>query len=193
MLAGRGITIEAVATSARDALVCLVDHRSSVVLVDVDLFPIPNALEVIARARELGALPIAFDSRPRPKTMLAVLGAGAHGYLTTDRSTQAWEHTISAVCRGEVAFSRAMARVVVDEWRSAVGGVPSPPVPLSKREWQVFARIAEGKTNRDIAAELCITAETTRNHVSHILAKLGLPNRTAAAVRYHGLVSGHGV
>jgi len=81
------------------------------------------------------------------------------------------------------------------------GGVPvtRPPAAileylpsnrrLTKREWEVLSCIAEGYTNRRVAAQLSISMETVRTHVSNILAKLETPNRSAAAAKYHQLRS----
>jgi DNA-binding NarL/FixJ family response regulator len=60
---------------------------------------------------------------------------------------------------------------------------------LTTREWEILAKVADGKTNRAVAEELCISVETVRTHVSSILTKLGTPNRSAAAVKYHQLVA----
>ena len=60
---------------------------------------------------------------------------------------------------------------------------------LTKREWEVLSCIAEGYTNRRVAAQLSISMETVRTHVSNILAKLETPNRSAAAAKYHQLRS----
>jgi DNA-binding NarL/FixJ family response regulator len=185
-----GVTVVAVATSARHALRCLERHPTSIVLVDVDLFPAPSAIDVIGRASDAGAVPIAFDSYPRPDKALSVIRAGARGYLTKDQPAQTWLRMISAASRGEAVLSREMTGVLLEAWRTSIAAVrPHARTPLSNREWEVLVRVAEGKTNRDIAAELCITAETARNHVSRILTKLNLPNRTAAASRYRDLIA----
>jgi NarL family two-component system response regulator LiaR len=71
--------------------------------------------------------------------------------------------------------------------RDLVGLRPSD-ARLTSREWDVLTRVAEGKTNRAVAAELFISVETVRTHVSNILTKLQAPNRSAAAAKYHQLV-----
>jgi DNA-binding NarL/FixJ family response regulator len=58
---------------------------------------------------------------------------------------------------------------------------------LTRREWEVLGRVAEGVTNREVAGELCLSVETVRTHVSNILAKLEAPNRAAAAAKYQQL------
>jgi DNA-binding NarL/FixJ family response regulator len=60
---------------------------------------------------------------------------------------------------------------------------------LTKRELDVLRCVAQGYTNRRVAAELSISVETVRSHVSNILAKLEAPSRTAAAARYHELTA----
>ena len=69
------------------------------------------------------------------------------------------------------------------EPRAAAAAAPGLPDPLTSRERQVLGLLAQGRANRDIAAELVITLDTVKRHVSHILAKLGAVNRTEAVAR----------
>ncbi|WP_190138641.1 response regulator transcription factor, partial [Streptomyces longispororuber] len=66
---------------------------------------------------------------------------------------------------------------------AAPGAAARPPGPLSPRERQVLAELAAGRTNRQIAERLYITPRTVGTHIEHILAKLEVPNRAAAAAR----------
>ena len=61
--------------------------------------------------------------------------------------------------------------------------------PVRELKLAKDAKVADGKTNRAVAEELCISVETVRTHVSSILSKLETPNRSAAAVKYHQLVA----
>ena len=72
--------------------------------------------------------------------------------------------------------------------RSGAGAAPLPPVPgiiepLTARELQVLAMLAGGRSNQAIAAELVVTLDTVKKHVSHVLGKLGAANRTEAVAR----------
>lgn len=68
------------------------------------------------------------------------------------------------------------------EGNRAIVGVTAQEAHLTEREWEVLALVAQGKRNREIAQELCICEKTVEYHVTNILGKLRLPNRTAAAV-----------
>ena len=70
---------------------------------------------------------------------------------------------------------------------AATGAAPSLPDPLTSREREVLGLLAQGRANRDIAAELVVTLDTVKRHVSHILAKLGAANRTEAVARARDL------
>jgi LuxR family transcriptional regulator, maltose regulon positive regulatory protein len=70
---------------------------------------------------------------------------------------------------------------------AAVGAAPGLPDPLTPREREVLGLLAQGRANRDIAAELVVTLDTVKRHVSHILAKLGAANRTEAVARARDL------
>jgi DNA-binding NarL/FixJ family response regulator len=99
---------------------------------------------------------------------------------------------VRAALRGEAPLSRALTARLVDAYRTRantrlVGVVPNEN-RLTSREWQILQLVAQGKTNRTVARELCISVETVRTHMSNILGKLDAPNRSAAAVKYHQLV-----
>jgi DNA-binding NarL/FixJ family response regulator len=96
--------------------------------------------------------------------------------------------------RGETPISRAMTAVLVhrfreDHAREQVAAILPSDRRLTPRELDVLRCVAQGHTNRRVAAELSISVETVRSHVSNILAKLEAPSRTAAATRYHELTA----
>jgi DNA-binding CsgD family transcriptional regulator len=76
------------------------------------------------------------------------------------------------------------AEATVAAAAAAAAAVPVDPGPLSPRELEVAALVAEGRTNREIAARLYLSERTAQNHVQHILTKLGLGNRTQVAGWY---------
>jgi DNA-binding NarL/FixJ family response regulator len=130
------------------------------------------------------------DNAPGP--MLEALRAGAIGYVTKDMPVQAFTDAIRAAARGEATLTRKMTADLVAEFRAQAASMPLAELlpsqrRLTEREWEVLERIASGMTNRNVAADLSISVETVRTHVSHILAKLEAPNRSAAAARYQQL------
>lgn len=72
--------------------------------------------------------------------------------------------------------------------------ITADEIPLTEREWEVLALVAQGKRNREIAQELGVCEKTVEYHVTNILGKLGLPNRTAAVIwaLRTGLIAGGG-
>jgi DNA-binding NarL/FixJ family response regulator len=191
LLTNDGIEVVAVAATSKEALRLPERNAADVYLVDVAL---EGAAEVIAAYVAAGATVIATGAAVEPEQAFAALKAGAVGFLTRDQPSRAWVEGIRAALRGEAPLSRRMTTMLVGAYRDqAAAAATVRLVPdenrLTRREWQVLSLIAGGRTNRDVSAELCISVETVRTHVSSILAKLDTPNRSAAAVKYHQLRS----
>jgi DNA-binding NarL/FixJ family response regulator len=119
------------------------------------------------------------------------LRAGAVGYLLKDVSSPRLFEAVRAAARGESFLQPSIAAKVVAEFArladQAPGVVGQPVEPLSARELQVLRLIADGAANREIAARLFITPGTVKNHVTAILGKLGVSDRTQAALKAHEL------
>jgi DNA-binding NarL/FixJ family response regulator len=179
--------------SEAGAALRLLRRPSDALLVDLNLQPsMDGALAVIAAAAGAGRIVIATSAESVPEHVLGALRAGAVGYLTKDVSAEGWATAIRAAVRGEVAIPRSLTGLVLSELRALRSPRPMAELlpserRLTRREWQVLAGIAEGKTNRAVAAELFVSIETVRTHVSHILAKLEAPNRSAAAAMFREL------
>lgn len=107
--------------------------------------------------------------------------AGALGYLLKDSGPQELVQAIRQVYRGEPSLDPTVARKVLSE----LAGTPKKPLtpdPLTARELNILRLIAQGQSNKEIAATLVIAEETVHSHVSNILAKLHLASRTQAAL-----------
>ena len=116
--------------------------------------------------------------------VLPAVRAGAAGYLHKDASPSELEDAVRAAARGDAPLSpRAAARVL-----QTVHAEPAPP-PLTPREREVLALLGQGLTNRLIARELGLSEKTVKTHVGNVLAKLGVADRTQAALYAvrHGL------
>ncbi|HMQ29107.1 MAG TPA: response regulator transcription factor [Chloroflexaceae bacterium] len=118
-----------------------------------------------------------------PDYLVAALKAGAAGYLLKDITRDALLDTIRRVLRGESILSgemvaRALQRLAGERRPPAA----PPPERLTPREGEVLALVVEGLTNREIAARLGISVGTAKIHVEHIIGKLGVSDRTQAAV-----------
>jgi DNA-binding NarL/FixJ family response regulator len=107
--------------------------------------------------------------------------AGATGYVLKDEPVEEVVAGIRATAAGESLVSPRIASLLLRGVRDAAEG-NLHQVPLSEREQEVLVLIADGKTNREIGAELYIDPSTVRNHISSILEKLHVDNRVQAAV-----------
>ncbi len=122
--------------------------------------------------------------------LFAALRAGAAGYLLKDVEPAELVRAIRAAHGGNAPLSPAIATRVVEEIAQG-GGAPAEVDDLTPRERDVLILIARGRSNKVIALELGVAEKTVKTHVSHIFGKLGLTDRTQAAlfaVR-HGLIS----
>jgi DNA-binding NarL/FixJ family response regulator len=126
-----------------------------------------------------------------PEYVVEALRVGAAGYLLKDASRAQILETARQILRGESMLHGEQAAVLL---RRAAGGeqqVSSHRPILTPREREVLRLVTEGQTNREIAGQLGISAGTVKNHVEHIIAKLGVSDRTQAAVYAlrHGLLA----
>lgn len=108
--------------------------------------------------------------------------AGALGYLLKDSTPEELVAAIRDVSRGESRLHPQIARKVLDELANPAADRPKTSEPLTAREVEVIRLMALGLGNQEIADELVISESTVRNHVSSILSKLHLANRTQAAL-----------
>lgn len=121
--------------------------------------------------------------------------AGARGYLLKDTSTEKLQEVIRSVHRGESQIDPAIAGKVMDEFRRLSAGPAAQPAPqaaasdepeieqLTEREMDVLRLIAEGLSNKDIAARLYLSEGTVRNYVSVIMDKMHANDRTQVVIK----------
>jgi NarL family two-component system response regulator LiaR len=107
--------------------------------------------------------------------------AGAMGYLLKDSSAEDLGRAIRSVAHGEFLLHPDIAKAVIDEF-SVIGPEPASLRDLTPREIEVLTLIARGCSNKEIASHLCISIKTVKTHVSNILSKLRVTDRTEAAV-----------
>jgi len=174
------------AATAREAIDKALVLRPGVVLMDVRLGG-PEDIGGIEACREIrSALPEAgvlmFSSFGERETVLSAIVAGAAGYLTKNVARAQLVAGIRAVGQGESLLDSAVTGPILQRLVELSQASPRPDDVLSQREKEVLLLIAKGNTNREIAAALVISEHTARNHVTHILDKLGLSRRSEAAV-----------
>jgi DNA-binding NarL/FixJ family response regulator len=161
-----------------------------VVLLDLKMPGIDGqaALEEL-RARGLAARVLVLTSMGESSYVLAAVRAGAVGYLYKDVDPHALVQAIRAVRDGNVLFAPEAAAAVLGD---ANGSATAPRLAdLTDREREVLVQIAHGRSNREIARVLVVSEKTVKTHVSNVLMKLGVADRTQAALYAvrHGLVA----
>lgn len=119
------------------------------------------------------------------------LRAGAVGYMLKDTPSENLTEAIRAAARGESFLQPSVAAKVVAEFTRLASAAPRSIIelvePLSERELEVLRKLAAGATNREIAGALVIAEGTVKNHVTNILGKLGVRDRTQAALKARDL------
>jgi NarL family two-component system response regulator LiaR len=170
------------AENGREALSLAQSLEPDVILMDL-VMPEMDGVEAIREIRERG-LPshvLVLTSFGSDDKLFPAVRAGALGYLLKDTSPVDLVRAIHKAAEGQSALTPAVARRLLQEFSTDLE--PSPPEePLSDRESDVLKLVARGLTNEQIGERLFISEATVRTHVSHILAKLGLGNRTQAAL-----------
>ena len=156
--------------------------RPDVVLLDLQM-PRMGGVEAIqeikthnAKARILVLTSFAEDEK-----VYAAIKAGALGYLLKDASPQEILDAIREVHRGEPSMPPVIAHKLMSELQRT-SNLPLTEDPLTERELEILKLVAQGLPNLEIAERLVISERTVRTHVSNILAKLHLANRTQAAL-----------
>jgi DNA-binding NarL/FixJ family response regulator len=140
------------------------------------------------RAEQPGVRVIALTTFDDDEDVFAALRAGAVGYLLKDVSSARLVEAILAAARDESVLQPSVAAKVVARFAQlpADDAPPRPQplvVPLSERELDVVRLLADGRSNREIAAALHLAEGTVKNHVTSVLGKLGARDRTQAALR----------
>jgi NarL family two-component system response regulator LiaR len=170
------------AADGEEAVAAVASLEPDVALVDL-VMPHVDGLEAIKRIRALGVPTrvIVLTSFPDEDKMLPAVRAGAVGYLLKDVDPQELVRAIRKVHDGETLLHPAVVRELV---REVAGDGREPPAenPLTAREREVLALIARGRANKAIAFELGVAEKTVKTHVSNILGKLGVTDRTQAAL-----------
>jgi NarL family two-component system response regulator LiaR len=170
---------------AQDGVEAVQKARSlqpDVILLDM-VMPGRDGLEAIIEimAEDQGAHILVLTSFSHDDKVFPAIKAGALGYLLKSSSPQELLNAIRDVHRGEPTMSPDIASKLMRELQRT-SDLPPTEEPLTEREMDVLRLVAQGLTNQEIAEALVIGVGTVRTHVSNILAKLHLANRTQAAL-----------
>src|SRR3954469_14539202 len=184
-LLGSQPTLDVVGTAGAAAELML--HDADIALVDVAR---PPGLRSVAELRRLRVdLPVIVVSVPELEGIVVQCAEiGVSGYVTTSGSADELVAAARGVARGEVVCPAGVAAVLArrvaalaNQRREAAGGAR-----LALREREILRLIDDGLSNKEIAQRLSLQTKTVKNHVSNILAKLGVANRAAAAAALRG-------
>lgn len=176
------ITVVGEAKDGVEALQVVPELEPDVVLMDL-VMPRMDGIETVRRMKALRPhiQIIVLTSFGDDQKVFAAIRAGATGFLLKDVSPQDLAAAIHAARRGEASLAPGIATKLLQE--IAIGSNPAAEEhTLTEREYAVLALIAQGRSNKQISEELTISEKTVKTHVSNILTKLHLEDRTQAAI-----------
>lgn len=171
------------AENGAEAIARAHELKPDVILMDL-LMPVMGGIEAIGRLR--AELPdteiIAITSVLEDEAVIGAVRAGAIGYLLKDTDADALCRAIKAAAQGQVQLAPEAAARLMREVRAPEPKSAQPGETLTERETDVLKLVAQGRANKEIAAELGIGEKTVKTHVSNLLGKLGVQSRTQAAL-----------
>jgi DNA-binding NarL/FixJ family response regulator len=170
-----GIELVATAADGEEALALAAEHNPDVVLMDLRM-PGTDGVAATTRITALSPPPrvLVLTTYDSDADIIRAMGAGAIGYLLKDTPRRELLDAIRAAARGEAVLTPSVATKLVRQQHGA------RPEPLSARETQVLTLVAQGATNRGIAAALTVSEATVKTYLTRIFIKLGVDDRTAA-------------
>jgi len=182
LLAETDIVVAAEVSTGEDAVSQVLEIRPDVAVLDVRMNG-GDGLTALGRIQlDLPNLPVViFSTYDNPTYIARAVALGASGYILKREGGNKLIDAIRAAASGENVWKR-------DELRRVTGALATPrfnddvEVPLTQRESEVLQQLALGLTNKEIAMALQISYETVKEHVQHILRKVGVADRTQAAI-----------
>lgn len=182
------IEIVGEAGNGKEAVQCVGRLKAQVALMDLRM-PVLDGVSATRRIRDTGGgcRVIVLTTFDDDEQVFDALRAGAAGYLLKDAPPEKLVEAIRTAARGESFLQPSIAAKVVAEFSRLSRSGPATPrpqllEPLSDRERQVLQKLAEGKSNKEIGLALCLAEGTVKNHLSNIFGKLGVLDRTQAAL-----------
>jgi DNA-binding NarL/FixJ family response regulator len=176
------------AANGEEAVQCAKTLQPQVVLMDLRM-PVLGGVEATRRIRAADSRcqVIVLTTFEDDEEVFDALRAGAVGYLLKDVPSEKLKEAIRAAAQGESFLQPSIAAKVVAEFNRLSQARPSasPKLvePLSHRECEVLRQLACGKSNKEIAAALHLAEGTVKNHMTNVLGKLGVLDRTQAALK----------
>jgi len=168
-------------------------YQPDVLLTDIDM-PLMNGIELTRKVKEL--LPdcavVILSKFGDDENLFSAIKAGASGYVLKDAGVDEIKHAISEAKHGEGHLNPALVARVLAEFSRVAEAKPSSRqvfAELTRREIEVLELIGKGMKNKAIADQLCLSEKTVKTHVTAVLRKLEVNDRTEAALlaQRHGL------
>ena len=177
------ISVVGEAGIGEEAITLAAEHAPDVVIVDL-VMPGMDGVEVTRRVKQASPRTqvIVLTSYHQDEHIFPAIRAGALSYLLKDVGPAELADAVRKAADGEAVLHPRVAARVVQELHGARQDIPNPFTELSDREFEVLRLIADGLNNAEIAETLVISEKTVKSHVSNILNKLHLADRTQAAV-----------
>jgi DNA-binding NarL/FixJ family response regulator len=173
------------ASDGATLLAAVAEHRPDVVVTDLDMPGMTGAeatRELRQQHPDLAVLVLTLHDDD--ESLFAALRAGARGYLLKGADRAELVRAILSVAAGEAVYGPAVATRIVQFFTGAREEFAAQVFPeLTDRERDVLSLLAQGSRNSEIATALGLSDKTVRNHVSNVLLKLQVPDRTAAALK----------
>jgi DNA-binding NarL/FixJ family response regulator len=185
LMSDPGLEIVGEAANGRDAVARCRDLRPDLALLDVRMPDLDGMAATRLIKQESPATRVLIVTMyETPDYLLEAVRAGAAGYVLKDATRAELLSAVRQVLRGEQVLNGGLAARLLQRMAhpDRPGQMPAP-ARLTPRELEVLHLLTKGKTNREIAAALVVSAGTIKVHVEHIIAKLGVSDRTQAAVR----------
>jgi DNA-binding NarL/FixJ family response regulator len=177
------LSVVAEAASGAEAVALAAQHVPDVVLMDL-IMPDMDGVEATRRIKQVSprSQVVVVTSYHEDEHIFPALKAGALSYLLKDLSSEELAAAIRMAATGEAVLHPRVAARVIKELQGPRAEKVNPFTELSGRELEVLKLIADGMSNADMAAKLVLSEKTIKGHVSNILSKLQLVDRTQAAV-----------
>lgn len=177
------IVVVGEAASGEEALNLAAEHIPDVVLMDL-IMPGMDGVETTRKIKDISPRSqiVVLTSYHQDEHIFPALQAGATSYILKDMKMDKLADAVRKAALGEVTLHPRVASRLIREVHGAQGEDVNPYKELTEREMEVLRLIAKGYSNSMIAEELVISENTVKGHVSNILSKLHLADRTQAAV-----------
>jgi DNA-binding NarL/FixJ family response regulator len=181
------LDVAGTAADGEEAVRICESAQPDVVLMDVRM-PVLDGIEATRRLTSEGAVHprvLMLTTFDLDEYVYDALGAGASGFLLKDVTAEQLFEAVRVVAAGEALLAPAVTRRLIAEFARLRPQLPARPErlgDLTPRETEVLRLVAEGLSNAEIAERLVVTKETVKTHVSRILAKLDLRDRSQAVV-----------